>query len=43
MEDSAEVEALAAVDLEELAGLAGAEALQCEPALECMPGSEGRR
>ena len=42
MEDSAEVEALAAVDLEDLAGLAGAEALQCEPALECRRGNEGR-
>ena len=42
MEDSAEVEAVEAMDQEELAGLAEAEALHCEPALECMPGNEGR-
>ena len=42
MEDSAEVEAVEAVDQEELAGLAGAEALQCEPGLGCMPGNEGK-
>ena len=42
MEDSEEVEAVEAVDQEELAGLAEAEALQCEPALECKRGNEGR-
>ena len=42
MEDSAEVEAVAAVYEEDLAGLAGAEALQCEPGLACMPGNEGK-